>query len=55
MTHAQQKTIDAYRATGRIVFVYPRLGLVSLNGFKREPIKDAMVKMQACIEREDKA
>ncbi len=49
MSASDQRLIDAYRATGRIAFVYPRLGMISLNGGKRLPWREAIARIQQTI------
>lgn len=51
MTQAQQQIVEAYRATGRIVFIYPRLGMISRNGMKREPIAQAIKAMNEAMSK----
>ena len=48
----EQNLINLYKNTGRIVFLYPRLKLISLDGGKREPIKEGLQKIKECLIRE---
>lgn len=46
-----EKTIEAYRASGRVAFHYPRKNMVSLDGGKLLPVKDAIAKMCECLSK----
>lgn len=43
--------IDAYNATGRAAFLYPRKRMVSLNGGRLTPLKDALKLMRETLKR----
>ena len=47
-----KEAINIYKDSGRIVFIYPRLKQISLNGGSREPIKEGLKKIRECILRE---
>jgi len=52
MTEAQRKIVEAYRASGRPVFYYPRKKLISMSGHKAIPVKEAVAQMWECLKRE---
>ena len=52
MTHEIVALIEAYRATGRIVFVCPRLDRISLNGGARMPTAQAVAQMRETVNHE---
>lgn len=45
-TPKQRAIFDAYNATGRIAFYYPRKGMISINGGRRKPVKVAIEEME---------
>lgn len=49
MNHELQNLIDKYRATGRIVFVYPRKKRISLNGGRATDYATAAEKMNELL------
>jgi hypothetical protein len=49
MTSNQHFWIEAWKASGRIAHVYPRLGMVALNGGPRVPISEAVERIKACL------
>lgn len=54
----QHKTItrlcDAYEATGRVAFIYPRKKLVSLNGGRTVKYEEAAHRIKICLQRKGK-
>ncbi len=54
MTDAQTTIIESYRATGRLAFHYPRKKLISLNGHKAIPVKEAIAQMRHLLEATSK-
>jgi hypothetical protein len=46
--------IAAYRATGRLVFIYPRLKALSINGFARISYAEAEQQMTEFFARQAK-
>lgn len=51
MTNAQIKIMEAYKATGRCAFYYPRKKAISLNGGKLLSVKEAVEKMTELLKR----
>ena len=47
-----EKLIEAYRASGRCAFYYPRKKLVSLDGHKAVPVKDAIAKITEVLAKQ---
>lgn len=45
-------TVNAYKATGRVVIVYPYRGEISINGGAAMSYDAAHKKMRECLERE---
>jgi hypothetical protein len=48
-----EKLLEAYKASGRCAFYYPRKQMVSLNGHKAIPVKDAMARMTETMARDN--
>lgn len=46
-----EKLIAAWNATGRCAFYYPRKKLVSLNGHKAVPVKEAIAQMTEVLSK----
>ena len=51
ITNKEKELIKEYEK-GRVVFLYPRLKLISLNGGKREPLKEGLIKIKECLKRD---
>ena len=49
MGTVEKAIFEAYRATGRSAFYYPRKGTVSLNGFRAIPLNEAVLKMKKTL------
>lgn len=52
MTTVLRELIEAYNASGRCAFYHSRKQTVSLSGHKAIPVKDAIAKMTAVLEKE---
>jgi hypothetical protein len=46
--------VDQYNASGRVAFVYPKLGTIALNGFPSIPAVEAMQKMKSRLDVDGK-
>ena len=44
--------LEAYRANGRLAFLYPRKRRISLNGGRLRPIPEAVTEMRECLARD---
>lgn len=53
MTKTLKETIRKYEATGRLVFVYPKLKRISLNGGRSTDFQTALKSMRDCLKREN--
>jgi hypothetical protein len=47
-----EKLIEAYNASGRCAWYYPRKKLVSLSGHKAIPVKEAIAQMTAVLAKD---
>jgi hypothetical protein len=53
MTTQQRKIFDEFNARGWYGCYYPRLRMVSLNGFPRKPLIEGIDQMRRAIERKN--